>query len=374
MDRGKWIAAVALFVSLAALDLAASGFALDVPSLGTSGLTGAVPSTTVPSVSTPSVGTPDVTTPQSTVPHVGSPSVTTKDQTTTKLSTPTITTQSTVDAGSSVDGVTAGTSTGGTTRTLTNVVSAPESAAGGTTGSPISGTGDSSSSGSLDGGPGSQNPSGSGGVAPGAGTGSVGGPSGGLGGPSGPADSNDSGLRAFALLPGGAAALRLRATLEPLLGCFYSLSPFEQEVLTLRAGLDGGAPISRAQLASAFGVTPVAVHRTERSALRQLRRASDADGCVSVAASALTVESGFISGPFGPVGYVSPTARPTMRAALAANRVDLPGPVVESRSLADRLEELGGDGGSGPHWMVFLITLLLCASLGALLRQARRSV
>jgi hypothetical protein len=183
------------------------------------------------------------------------------------------------------------------------------------------------------------------------------------------------GLHAFAFLPGGAAALRLRATVEPLLGCFYSLSPFEQEVLTLRAGLDGGAPISRGQLASAFGVTPIDVRRTERSALRRLRRASAADGCVSVAASGFAaIESAFIGDPFGPVGYVSPATGSTIRSAVAITPIDVPGRAVQSRSIADRLEELSGDSGSGPHWMVFLITLLLCASLGGLLREARRSV
>jgi hypothetical protein len=63
-----------------------------------------------------------------------------------------------------------------------------------------------------------------------------------------------------------------------------------------------------------------------------------------------------------------------MRPAVVVTSTDVPGRAVESRSIADRLRELSSDDGSGPHWIVFLITLLLCASLGGLLLEARRSV
>jgi hypothetical protein len=361
MGRGKWIAAVSTFVCFAALFIAAATApALNVPSVGTTGLGTALssPTVTVPSVSIPTVTAPNVTVLKTTVPIESNPSVTTpKALPPTNVSTPKITTPSAVDPGSSVRRVADQTATGGS-QTVSRATSAPQLPSRGATGNFASGRGDPSSTQAVGGGAGNQVPPGSSGALPG------------LAGP------NVAGLHSFALLPGGAAALQLRAALEPLLGCFYSLSPFEQEVLALRAGLDGGAPISRGQLASAFGVTPIDVHRTERSALRRLRRASVEEGCVSVAGGALFASAGsaFIGGPFGPVGYASPATGPTMRPAVVVTSTDVPGRAVESRSIADRLRELSSDDGSGPHWIVFLITLLLCASLGVLLLEARRSV
>jgi hypothetical protein len=246
----------------------------------------------------------------------------------------------------------------------------------------------------VGGGAGGQNPPGSNGaIAPGRPGGPGGGPSGGGSAPGaegdldgfgpgvgppgaggGPGSSTAlGGLQSLALLPGGAAALQLRAALEPLLGCFYSLSPFQQEVLSLRAGLDGGAPISRGQLASALGVAPVDVRHTERSALRRLRLASIEDGCMAVSGVEVAAAgSAFIGGPFGPVGFVSPATGQTLRPALAAASTRLP--AIESRSITDRLTALGKDSETGTHWLMLLITLMLCAAFGALLREARRSV
>src|SRR5207244_1968564 len=113
------------------------------------------------------------------------------------------------------------------------------------------------------------------------------------------------------LLLGGADVLQLRSALAPLLGCFYAISPFQQELLVMGAGLDGRTPISRTRLASAFGVTPREVARTERMALRQMRAAALEDGCmVGATASGLAVASAFIDGPFGPPGFVNPATGP----------------------------------------------------------------
>jgi hypothetical protein len=175
--------------------------------------------------------------------------------------------------------------------------------------------------------------------------------------------------------PAPPGALHLRAALEPLLGCLYALAPLDQEVLALRAGLGGYAPVSRGEVARAFGVSSADIQRTERSGLRQLRSASHEDGCMAVAGE--TVASAglaFLGGPFGPIGFAAPTGAsagaPIDRGTTAkpADRV------VERPSLSDSIAGLGEGGNAGSLWVVLLITTLFCASAAALAREVRRSV
>jgi hypothetical protein len=383
MGKGRRIAAVSSLACLAVLVAAATALALSVPSVGTTGLTTTVPSQSVtvpvpnvttpkvstPKVSTPGITAPKVTVPKTTVPKVSTPTVTTP-KTTPKVTSPGAAVPGTTDVSSGIKRVASGPRGG--SQTVSRVVSSPSlpsrTAGGIAQGSPLAKSGGGAGGG--------QSPSGSNGaLMPGSG----GGPSAGGGAPGAGGGFTGTGtgagdLQAFALLPGGEAALQLRAALEPLLGCFYSLSPFQQEVLSLRAGLDGGAPISRGQLASAFGVTPVDVRRTEAAALRRLRVASVEDGCMATGAGLAAAGAAFIGGPFGPVGFISPAIGQTLRSGFAVASTGLPGGAVEARSITDRLSALGEDGQGPTPWLMMLITLMLCASFGALLREARRSV
>ena len=180
------------------------------------------------------------------------------------------------------------------------------------------------------------------------------------------------------LVMAGTGTLQLRNALAPLLGCFYAVTPFEQEVLVMRAGLDGGTPISRTNLASALGLTTADVSRTERTAISRMRGAARADGCMAVASSTglLPLATAFIGGPFGPVGFVNPITGGVQRPAAVAVAGGGPASQTsESRSFANPLAALGGGSdGAGPAWLIFLTTGALLLALGALLREARRSV
>jgi hypothetical protein len=178
----------------------------------------------------------------------------------------------------------------------------------------------------------------------------------------------------------GAGTMKLRNALAPLIGCFYAITPFEQEVLVMRAGLDGSAPISRINLASALGMTTGDVARSERRAIKRMRGAAREDGCMAAATSSglFPLATAFIGGPFGPIGFVDPAtgavARPPAAAAVTESG-GAPSESLQSRSFADRLAGLRGDSDqAGPVWLILLTTIALCLALGALLREARRSV
>jgi hypothetical protein len=159
-----------------------------------------------------------------------------------------------------------------------------------------------------------------------------------------------------------------------LAGCFYALSPFEQQVLTVRTGIDGRQPLSRSQLAAVLGVSPASLGRTERGALRELETASRTDGCMPVATiSALHPLTAFVGGPFGPIGTVTPALAPPTRTEPGAGGGGAPSQAVAGTSLAERLAGIKDDPGAGPLWVVLLITLLLAAALAALARETRRS-
>jgi hypothetical protein len=175
------------------------------------------------------------------------------------------------------------------------------------------------------------------------------------GGPGGPGGTS-AGLDAFA------------ASVASLAGCFYSLTPFEQQVLIVRTGLDGRQPLTRSQLAKALGTSPKAIGRTESGALRRLKTASLTDGCMPVAqTSALTA---FIGGPFGPLGSVTPAVAPGARIPSGSGG----GPALASTSFAERLSGIEGEGQAGPLWAALVLALLLATALGALGREWRRSV
>jgi hypothetical protein len=211
----------------------------------------------------------------------------------------------------------------------------------------------------------------------GPGGGSPAGP-GGFAGPGGPGGLSSPAVFAFRLpsaSPGTGGVSAFAVAVASLAGCFYTLTPYEQQVLTVRTGLDGRQPLTRAQAASMLGTSPAAVGRTERTALGQLGSAARTDGCMAIGgsspANALTA---FIGGPFGPVGFVTPALAPGTRTSPGAT--EPPGTTnLTSTSFADRLTSLGGGTGEEASISILVIlAVMFSAALAALLLEARRSV
>jgi hypothetical protein len=168
---------------------------------------------------------------------------------------------------------------------------------------------------------------------------------------------------------GGVSAFA--AAVGSLAGCFYALTPFEQQILTVRTGIDGRVPLSRTQVAAMLGSSAAAIGRTERTALGQLRTAARSDGCMPVGiggpANALTA---FVGGPFGPVGLVTPGVPPAGRTEPGATPQATN---LASTSFAQRLRLSDIDKEASLSVLV-IIAVMLSAALGALLIEARRSV
>jgi hypothetical protein len=160
------------------------------------------------------------------------------------------------------------------------------------------------------------------------------------------------------------------AALAALEGCFYSLSPFEQQVLVVRTGLDGRTPLTRSQLAAALGMPATAIGRTEQGALAQLEAAAVSDGCMPVGTtSALTP---LVDGPFGPIGSIAPALAAASRAAVAGESAPA---AFSTSAVGDPLSSLDGHSeAAGPFWSALVIALLLTSALAALGREWRRSV
>jgi hypothetical protein len=380
MVQGRRIAATFTFVCLAAL-LGAGGGAVALTLPSTTTVT--VPTITTPTVTTPAV--PVVTTPTVTTPKVSTPTVTTPKVTTPKVAAPTVTTPKLTVPGSGSNSPAGGSPTSGV-QNLTGKVVGGGGGGGGTSGGlPSAGSGPLASGvvGTTGTAGGQSGPAGSNGAVPpyGDGGGPYGGGPGATGGPGGPgAIVGGPGTGTSLLMMAGAGTMQLRNALAPLIGCFYAITPFQQEVLVMRAGLDGSAPISRINLASALGMTTGDVARSERTAIRQMRGAAREDGCMAASTSSglFPLATAFIGGPFGPVGFVDPAtgavARPPAAVAVTEGG-GAPSGSVQNRSFADRLAGLRGESGqAGPVWLILLTTIALCLALGALLREARRSV
>jgi len=167
---------------------------------------------------------------------------------------------------------------------------------------------------------------------------------------------------------GGVSAFA--AAVGALAGCFYALTPFEQQVLVVRSGIDGRQALSRSKVAALLGTTPASIAATENTALSELLTASATSGCMPVGrlgpANALTA---FIGGPFGPIGYVTPGIPGPSRAEPGVPEQTS----LASTSFADKLSTLG-DGGQASLSVLMIIAVMLAGALAALFAEARRSV
>jgi hypothetical protein len=169
---------------------------------------------------------------------------------------------------------------------------------------------------------------------------------------------------------GGVSAFA--AAVASLAGCFYALTPLEQQVLIVRSGIDGREALSRSQVAALLATTPAAIRGTERNAFRELRGAARASGCMPVGgAGPATALTAFIGGPFGPLGYVTPGVPPTSRGVPGSSAA--PQTQLANTSFADRLATLEGTGQASLS-VLMIIAVMLSGALAALFVEARRSV
>jgi hypothetical protein len=352
---------------------------LEEPTLTTTVPTTTVPSTTVTVPSTPVTPTTTVTTPTVTTPTVKTPTVTTPTVKTPTVKAPSGSTSGGTSGGSggggggggttitqqtstvldTVSGVTSGTSTSKTVSGVTGT-------AGGTTGGGTGGGAGTTAGGTnpalqalsaFDGGGGPGGTAGPGGS--GSGSGMFGGPGGGAGG-----------------LPAtlsAAGAKHLRAALELLGECMSAIAPIDRQVLSMRAGGAGAAPLSRPQVASQLGVSTRQVRLSERRGLSGLRVAAEQTGC-----------AGPVGGPFavssiGPLPLtVATTSGVVTTGTLAASADGGGSGYVPARQAEPGVESplarLTGNGGTGPAWLVVIVTVLLSVSIAGLMRELRDSV
>jgi len=195
-----------------------------------------------------------------------------------------------------------------------------------------------------------------------------GGPSAGAGTFGGGAAGGSGGLPATL---SAAGAKQLRAALELLDGCMSAIAPLDRQVLGMRAGAPGAAPLSRGQVATQLGVSTRQVRLSERRGLSGLRTAAEQTGC-----------AGPVGGPFsvstiGPLALTMPVAAPgTLQVAPGVAAGD--GYYVPARQAepgaGSPLAGLADNGQNGPAWLVVLITVLFSVAIAGLLRELRGSV
>ena len=141
----------------------------------------------------------------------------------------------------------------------------------------------------------------------------------------------------------------------------------------MRAGGAGAAPLSRPQVASQLGVSTRQVRLSERRGLSGLRVAAEQTGC-----------AGPVGGPFavssiGPLPLTVATTSGVVTAGTPAASADGGGSrYVPARQAEPGVESplarLTGNGGTGPAWLVVLVTVLLSVSIAGLMRELRDSV
>ena len=400
MGKGR-LKRIAALTSLATASVMVAGV-VNVPALAglpTPTVTTTVPTTTVPSTSvtvpstpvTPptTVKTPTVTTPKTPSapkpPPISTPTVKTPTVKTPTVKTPSGT-QSPTSGGSGgggggggggtirqqtsavLDTVTGVTSGGSTTKTVSGV----RGTVGGTTGGGTGGGAGTTAGGTnpalqalsaFDGGGGPGGTAGPGGSGSGGGTfggGSIGGPGGG-GGSLPPTLS-------------AAGAKQLRAALELLGECMSAIAPIDRQVLSMRAGGAGAAPLSRSQVASQLGVSARQVRLSERRGLSGLRVAAEQTGCAGPVGGPFAVSS---IGPL-PLTVAATTSAVLTPAAQVVSTGGGDGGYVPARQaepgVGSPLARLTGNGGAGPAWLVVLVTVLLSVSIAGLMRELRDSV
>ena len=177
---------------------------------------------------------------------------------------------------------------------------------------------------------------------------------------------------------------RFQRSVRTLWACSYAVGGFERSVLVRRAGLDGFAPASPADVASRLNVSIQRVRGAQRSGLRRLRGANRADGCA-------------MSTPTGDLGSSTKTLLAVATAPpLASDAGDAVAKAPERPSANDRVEVLGarrastgvkaagapratvtlasaGDGAPSPWLLIVLALIAIAVATPLLLRRRHES-
>ena len=213
----------------------------------------------------------------------------------------------------------------------------------------------------------------------GPGGGGPGGPGGGMfggsgfgGGDGGGGFAAGAGGGSLAAMLAGASTKELRSVLSHLEGCLPALPAVDRRVISMRAGLNGAAPLSQKQVGQRLGLSRQQVRGTERRAFNRLQYAAATTNC-----------AGAVVGPFDVAGIGNLTGGLLFAGAvpvngnslsLASNASD---PFAAARGVVSRsaspLFNLSDGGGSGPAWAIILFTVLFSVSIAALTRELRSS-
>ena len=202
----------------------------------------------------------------------------------------------------------------------------------------------------------------------------------GPGGPGAPGGGSGGGQNVFAAggRRGGlpptltdAQARQLRSALLLLEGCMSAIAPLDRQVLLMRAGAGGTPPLARDQVAKRLGVPARQVRLSERRGLSGLRTAAAETGCAGAAGGPFSVAGIGMSpllalAPASPGGAALAAANAGSGGYLAAREA---GPGAESP-----LAQLADGGGSGPAWLIVLVTVLFSVAVAALMRELRTSL
>jgi hypothetical protein len=390
MGRGslKRIAALATAATIAVMvvgvvNVAALPGLPSTPQVTTTVPTTTVPSTTVTVPATPvapqtTVTTPTVTTPKVSVPAPAPPKVSAPTVSAPKVSAPTVKQQpSSTSLGGGGGGSTLEQQTGAAIDTVSGLTQSGTSGAVSGTRDRVGGTSGGTLTGSGGGGGGSGSSAGDALAALGffggsSGAGGASGPGGTSGSGGGIFGSGAAGGRGGGGLPptlSAAGAKQLRSALELLEGCMSAIAPIDRQVLGMRAGAPGAAPLSRSQVAAKLGVSTRQVRLSERRGLSGLRTAAEQTGCAGPVGGGPFAVSGI-----GPLSLATLGAAPGALAAAQGARAD-GGNYVAARQAqpggTSPLAGLGGSGQSGPAWLVVLFTVLFSVSIAGLLRELR---
>ena len=165
---------------------------------------------------------------------------------------------------------------------------------------------------------------------------------------------------------------RLRETVSELERCLYLIGPRERRILSLRAGLGGGAQRSRAAVARRLDLTRAGVATTEQGALRSLLDAARSGACGQ---DAVTVAGAFASaGTLGGIGDGWPIDRlrfgstaPSAGGGIAAPAASGLGPALLDAEPFSRVAVAGPASSAEPGGRVPWIGSWLEAGLAALL-------
>jgi hypothetical protein len=168
-----------------------------------------------------------------------------------------------------------------------------------------------------------------------------------------------------------AGAKQLRAALDLLDGCMPAIAPLDRQVLMMRAGGAGAAPLSRGQVASRLGVSTRQVRFSERRGLSGLRTAAAQTACAGGPGNPFSV-AGIAVSPLVAL-TTAPGAAPLAHDAAAGGEY-VPARQAQPGAGESPLARLTDGAESGPAWLVVLVTVLFSVSIAGLMRELRSSL